>query len=61
MTSPQAARYPEKPELTLHRERRGIRPGEIKKKLSPFTLCRKLLINASRSAYDELLLLQAAA
>jgi hypothetical protein len=27
----------------------------LKKKLSPFALCRKLLINASRSAYDELL------
>ena len=33
----------------------------LKKKVSPFALCRKLLINASRSAYDELLLLRAAA
>ena len=33
----------------------------LKNKLSPFALCRKLLINASRSAYDELLLLRAAA
>jgi len=33
----------------------------LKNKLSPFALCRKLLINASRSAYDELLMLRAAA
>jgi hypothetical protein len=33
----------------------------IKNKLSPFTLCRKLLINASRSAYEQLLQMQAAA
>ena len=33
----------------------------LKNKLSPFALCRKLLINASRFAYDELLLLRAAA
>ena len=33
----------------------------LKNKLSPFALCRKLLINASRSAYDELLQLRAAA
>jgi hypothetical protein len=31
----------------------------FKNKLSPFALCRKLLINASRSAYDELLQMQA--
>ncbi len=31
----------------------------IKRKLSPLALCRKLLINASRSAYDELLVLRA--
>ncbi len=33
----------------------------IKRKLSPFALCRKLLINASRSAYDELLVQRATA
>lgn len=33
----------------------------LKNKISPFALCRKLLINASRSAYDELLQLRAAA
>jgi hypothetical protein len=33
----------------------------LKNKLNPFALCRKLLINASRSAYDELLLLRATA
>ena len=33
----------------------------LKNKLSPFALCRKLLINASRSAYDELLQLRASA
>jgi hypothetical protein len=33
----------------------------LKNKLSPFALCRKLLINASRSAYDQLLQLRAAA
>ena len=33
----------------------------IKKSLSPFALCRKLLINATRSAYDELLLMRATA
>ena len=33
----------------------------LKNKCSPFALCRKLLINASRSAYDELLQLRAAA
>ncbi len=32
----------------------------IKNKLNPFALCRKLLINASRSAYAELQLLRAA-
>jgi len=29
--SPQAARYPERPELTMRRKRRGIRPGEIER------------------------------
>ena len=33
----------------------------LKNKLSPFALCRKLLINASRSAYEQLLQLQATA
>jgi hypothetical protein len=33
----------------------------IKSKLNPFALCRKLLINASRSAYAQLLSLRAAA
>ena len=33
----------------------------LKNKLSPFALCRKLLINASRSAYNELLQLRASA
>ena len=33
----------------------------IKSKLNPFALCRKLLINASRTAYAELQLLRAAA
>ena len=33
----------------------------LKNKFSPFALCRKLLIYASRSAYDELLILWAAA
>jgi hypothetical protein len=33
----------------------------LKNKLSPFALCRKLLINASRSAYDELLQMRTAA
>ena len=33
----------------------------IKSKLNPFALCRKLLINASRSAYAELQLVRAAA
>jgi hypothetical protein len=33
----------------------------LKNKLSPFALCRKLLINASRSAYEQLLLLRATA
>jgi hypothetical protein len=33
----------------------------LKNKLSPFALCRKLLINASRSAYNELLHIRAAA
>ena len=33
----------------------------LKNKISPFALCRKLLINASRSAYDELLQMRAAA
>jgi hypothetical protein len=33
----------------------------LKNKISPFTLCRKLLINASRSAYDELLQMRTAA
>jgi hypothetical protein len=33
----------------------------LKNKLSPFALCRKLLINAARSAYDELLQLRATA
>jgi hypothetical protein len=33
----------------------------LKHKVSPFALCRKLLINASRSAYDQLLQIQAAA
>lgn len=33
----------------------------IKNRLNPFALCRKLLINASRAAYAELKLLQAAA
>jgi hypothetical protein len=33
----------------------------LKNKISPFALCRKLLIKASRSVYDELLLLRAAA
>ena len=33
----------------------------LKNTLSPFALCRKLLINASRPAYDELLQLRAAA
>jgi len=32
-----------------------------KNKLNPFALCRKLLINATRTAYAQLLLLQAAA
>ncbi|MFT5535258.1 MAG: hypothetical protein ACI802_003692, partial [Candidatus Paceibacteria bacterium] len=33
----------------------------IKSKLNPFALCRKLLINASRTAYAQLQQLQAAA
>ena len=33
----------------------------LKSKISPFALCRKLLINASRSAYDELLQMRTAA
>jgi hypothetical protein len=33
----------------------------LKNKLSPFAMCRKLLINASRSAYAELQRLRAAA
>ena len=33
----------------------------LKNKLSPFALCRKLLINASRSAYEQLLQLRATA
>ena len=33
----------------------------LKSKLSPFALCRKLLIHASRSAYGQLLQLRAAA
>jgi hypothetical protein len=33
----------------------------IKTKLNPFALCRKLLINASRSAYAQLQIIQAAA
>lgn len=33
----------------------------LKNNLSPFALCRKLLINASRSAYDQLLQLRATA
>ncbi len=33
----------------------------LKNKLSPFALCRKLLINTARSAYDELLQLRATA
>lgn len=33
----------------------------IKASLSPFTLCRKLLINASRTAYEQLQLFRAAA
>lgn len=33
----------------------------LKNKLSPSALCRKLLINASRSAYDQLLQMRAAA
>lgn len=33
----------------------------IKQKLNPFALCRKLLINATRSAYDQLQILGSAA
>jgi hypothetical protein len=33
----------------------------IVNKLNPFALCRKLLINASRSAYEQLQLLRTAA
>ena len=33
----------------------------LKNKTNPFALCRKLRINAARSAYDELLMLRAAA
>jgi hypothetical protein len=34
---------------------------QLQNNLSPFALCRKLLINASRSAYNELLQMQATA
>ena len=33
----------------------------VANKLNPFALCRKLLINASRSAYAQLQMLRAAA
>ena len=33
----------------------------LQKRLNPFALCRKLLLNASRAAYQELLLMRAAA
>ncbi|MBI4741033.1 MAG: IS701 family transposase, partial [Betaproteobacteria bacterium] len=41
----------------------AFKPGcpSIANKLNPFALCRKLLINASRTAYAELQLLRAAA
>jgi hypothetical protein len=33
----------------------------IRNNLNPFALCRKLLINASRSAYEQLQILRSAA
>ena len=48
-------------EMKAELERLRAENAQLKNKLSPFALCRKLLINASRSAYEQLLQLRATA